>query len=289
LTDFSEKNRLQLFEFEPLLHARTIRPEPPALEIFALANRRTRGFGIMTIIEGLLFDKDGTILDFYKTWVPINRAMALDAADGDIQLARELLRSGGHDPDTDKIAPGALLGASSVEAIADCFAGVLGNRSPRDLLPLIAQHFREGGAKYAVAIDGVADHLKMLRADGYRLGLATNDTFAGLHASLGRHDGLVDLFEFHVGCDSGYGSKPAPGMAIAFAAAIGLPPASCAIIGDTTHDLEMGRRAQFGMRIGVLTGPNFRADLEPYADHVIDSVGDLPALLARNRRAPPIE
>jgi phosphoglycolate phosphatase len=243
----------------------------------------------MTILEGLLFDKDGTILDFYKTWVPINRDLALDAAHGDVRLARELLRSGGHDPDTDKIAPGAILGASSVEAIADCFAGILGNRAPKDLLSLIAQHFRDGGAKYAVAIDGVVDHIKALRADGYRLGLATNDTFAGLHASLGRYNGLVDLFEFHAGCDSGYGSKPDPGMAIAFAKAMGLPPSSCAIIGDTTHDLEMGRRAEFGMRIGVLTGPNFRADLEPHADHVIDSICDLSALLARNRRAPTIE
>lgn len=240
----------------------------------------------MSKIEGLLFDKDGTILDFYKTWVPINRDMAFDAAGGDPELARALLRGGGHDPDTNVIAPRAVLGASSVEDIADCFAETLKNRAPADLIPLIAKHFREGGAKYAVIIEGAADQIRSLAARGYRIGLATNDTADGLRASLGRYEGLIDLFEFVAGCDSGYGSKPLPGMGLAFAETMGLAPAACAIIGDTSHDLEMGRRAQFGLRIGVLTGPNLRHDLEPHADHVVESILHLDSVLHPHDKLP---
>ena len=34
-------------------------------------------------IRGILFDKDGTIIDYWRTWVPINRKVALYAARGD--------------------------------------------------------------------------------------------------------------------------------------------------------------------------------------------------------------
>lgn len=233
----------------------------------------------MPKIAGLLFDKDGTILDFYKTWVPINRKMALEAAGGDPELARTLLKSGGHDPDSNIIAPGTVLGAGGVEAIADCFAATLKNRARADLAAIVARHFGQGGAEHAVIIEGAYEHLKTLTARGYRLGLATNDTMEGLRGSLGKYDGLFDLFEFHVACDSGYGAKPAPGMGRAFAEYVGLAPSRCAMIGDTSHDLEMARLAGFGLRIGVLTGPYLRPELEPHADHVIDSVCDLAGLL----------
>lgn len=233
----------------------------------------------MPEIKGLLFDKDGTILDFYKTWIPINRNMAYEAAGGDAELAAELLRAGGHDPDTNIVAPGAVLAASSMEAIAACFSETLKSRAPPDLVGLIAKHFREGGAKYAALIEGAVEQIEALARRGFRLGIATNDTCDGLQASLGRFAGLLDVFHFHVACDSGYGSKPAPGMGLAFAAAMALEPDACAIIGDSKHDLEMGRLAGFGLRVGVLTGTSLRADLAPHADIVIESVCELPQIL----------
>ena len=56
-----------------------------------------------------------------------------------------------------------------------------------------------------------------------------------------------------------------------------------ALIGDTLHDLRAARAAGV-VSIAVLTGPTraaARPDLEPHADHVIDSIADLPALLDR--------
>ncbi|CCB67142.1 MULTISPECIES: HAD family hydrolase [unclassified Hyphomicrobium] len=232
----------------------------------------------MQQIKGLLFDKDGTILDFYKTWIPINRRMALDAAGGDPDVAADLLRASGHDPDTDIVEPGALLIGADAAAIAEHFAGFLKNRTSSDLFEVVSRNFREGGAKHAMLIDGATDEIKRLRRAGYRLGLATNDTFDGMQASLGRFSGILDLFEFCVGSDSGHGAKPDPGMGLAFAQHTGLDPEDCAIIGDSIHDLEMGRRAGFGLRIAVLSGPYRQVDLEPYADVVIGSVLELGAL-----------
>lgn len=233
----------------------------------------------MSDIRGILFDKDGTLLDFYGTWIPINREIAREAAGGDEALARTLLRTGGQDPDTDLLAYGALLAGAGVEAIADCFASVLKDKTPANLPAIVARHFREGGAKYATLISGVADVLSALKSKNYRMGVATNDTLDGLAASLGKHDGLLDYFEFHYCCDSGFGAKPEPGMGLAFAEHTGLDPISCAIIGDTMHDLEMGHRAGFGLKIGVLTGPARREDLARHADIVLPSVREIESAL----------
>ncbi|SFV29729.1 HAD family hydrolase [Hyphomicrobium facile] len=241
----------------------------------------------MNQIKGLLFDKDGTILDFYKTWIPINRSTVLEAAGGDVELAAKLLRASGHDPDTDIVAPGAVLIGADVAELAVFFADFLKERAPANLVEIIAKNFREGGAKHATLIDGATEEIARLGSSGYRLGLATNDTFDGLEASLGRFENLLDMFEFRVGCDSGHGAKPEPGMGLAFAEMTGLHPSACAIIGDSTHDLEMGRRAGFGLCIGVLTGPSRRVDLEPHADIVIDSILDLTKVLGERGAGTP--
>jgi phosphoglycolate phosphatase len=51
------------------------------------------------------------------------------------------------------------------------------------------------------------------------------------------------------------------------------------MVGDSTHDLIAGRAA--GMpTIGVLTGMAGRETLEPYADAVLENIGEIPGFLA---------
>jgi phosphoglycolate phosphatase len=225
-------------------------------------------------IRGILFDKDGTLLDYWKTWLPINRTIAMFAASGDARLAAELLRAGGHDPETDRVTPGTVLAAGSHDEIAEVFAGVLKERTPHNLAIHIERLFREGGAKHSVLIDGVPDVLQQLKARGVTMGVATNDSIGGLKASLAPHE-FLGAFMFLAGCDSGHGAKPEPGMALAFCEAAGLRPQDVAIVGDAVHDLEMGRRAGLGLKVGVTTGTSPRAELEPHADVVLEGLGEL--------------
>jgi len=231
-------------------------------------------------IRGILFDKDGTLLDYWKTWVPINREAARFAAGNDEALTAALLRRGGQDPNTDHVTSGSVLAVGSIDDIAAAFAAVLGARAPPGLATAIECIFREGGARHAVPIEGVAPAIADLRRRGFRLGVATNDSMGGLHASLGCCD-LLDGFDFLAGCDSGFGAKPDPGMALAFCRQLDLHPSAVAIVGDAVHDLEMGRRAQAGLKVGVLTGTATRADLAPHADILVDSIADLAAHLNR--------
>ena len=57
-------------------------------------------------IRGVLFDKDGTLLDFQRTWTAVSRqcAQRVAACPEDIPA---LLEAAGHDPSTDRFRPGA--------------------------------------------------------------------------------------------------------------------------------------------------------------------------------------
>ena len=229
-------------------------------------------------IRGVLLDKDGTVIDYARTWLPINRDVALAAARGDKSLAAALLIAGGHDPATDHVTPGSPLAAAGAVGVAACFSAVLGARTPPDLLATIKHIFAEGGGRYAVLLDGAAEAIAALKARGLVVGLATNDSDGGMRASL-RRVGLIDAFDYLVAADTGYGEKPGPGMALAFSEATGLAPRELAAVGDAAHDIEMASQAGYGLKVAVLSGTGTRADLAPRADLVLGSIRELAAAL----------
>jgi phosphoglycolate phosphatase len=228
-------------------------------------------------IRGILFDKDGTIVDYWRTWLPVNRAAALHAARGDVALAAELLRLGGQDPETNRITPGAALAAGDLMDIARAFAAHPDVATAASELVIgLERVFVAGAATHSALIDGARVAIKALHRRGFRLGIATNDSVAGIEASLAQH-GILCCFDFAAGCDSGYGAKPDPRMALAFCGAMNLAREEVAVVGDAVHDLAMGRAAGVGLTVGVLSGTSGREDLAELADVIVASVADLPA------------
>jgi phosphoglycolate phosphatase len=228
-------------------------------------------------IRGILLDKDGTVVDYWRTWLPVNRAAALHAALGDDALAAELLRLAGHDPETDRITPGAPLAAGDFMDIARAFAAHPDVAAASELVTGIERVFLQGAAAHSVLVDGARAAITALRRRGFRLGIATNDSAAGIEASLAQH-GILNCFEFAAGFDSGYGAKPDPRMALAFCEAVGMAPQEVAVVGDAVHDLAMGRAAGVGLTVGVLSGTSGREDLAGLADVIVAGIAELPGL-----------
>lgn len=230
-----------------------------------------------TDIKAILFDKDGTLLDFDATWTPAFETAALLAAGGVTELAGTLLSSTGLDPATGKSAAGSLLAAGNSAELAAAWIALGARYEPEQLSRELDRIFvrRMHDAR---PLPGLETAIVSLSGKGYLLGVASSDSEAAIRAFL-EGTGLAAWFRFVTGYDTGHGPKPEPGMVFGFADALGISPSNVAVIGDNTHDLEMARAAGAGLAIGVLTGTSGRHDLEPLADAVLDSAADLVGFL----------
>lgn len=230
-------------------------------------------------IRGILFDKDGTLIDYDATWAPINRRAADLAADGDRDLAGRLLVLGGADPVTGRAASDGILAAGSAADIARLWSRA-GSRWAEDrLTEALDRLFCEVGIAGAVPVADLGALFARLSALGLKLGIASSDSEAAVRGLAGRF-GLDPYLAFIAGYDSGHGPKPEPGMIRAFCAATGLPPSAVAMVGDSRHDMAMGRAAGAGLCIGVMTGAGSRAVLADHADLCLDSIDLLDAVLS---------
>lgn len=224
--------------------------------------------------DGLLFDKDGTLFDFRKTWEPWAARVIAQLADGDSVMAAKLAQIWGFDLGSGRFEAHSMIVAAEVWEIAEAAQVLFPHKSQDQVLRVLDDL---GAEAEGVEVLPLPAFLQDLKAQGLKIGVATNDSESTARAQLGRA-GVEALFDFIVGYDSGFGGKPAPGMCTAFAEHVGFAPHRIVMVGDSVHDLEAGRAA--GMQVvAVLTGVAERAALAPHADIVLPDIGYLPAWL----------
>lgn len=238
----------------------------------------------MKRITGILFDKDGTLLDFDKSWQPVNRRASLFAAAGDEVLADRLMVICGMDPLTGKVSAGSLFAAAATSEIAAAMANAGAPFEADELTGHLDRFFTEG-AENAVPVTDLPALFARLKERGLHLGIASSDNEASIRAMAARM-GILALLDYIAGYDSGHGVKPHPGMIDGFAASRGIDLSEIAMVGDNTHDLHMAHNAKAGLAIGVLTGTSGHEALEPYADYVLSSIEELEALLDKLSEQP---
>lgn len=227
------------------------------------------------MIDGLIFDKDGTLFDFRSSWGRWAAGFLSRVAPDDATAYR-LGRAIGYDPATGDFAPDSPVIAATAADIAAALAPHLPGRTVAGLTAEIDASAAIAPMSEAVPLRPL---LTGLRGLGLKLGVATNDSEAPARQHLAAH-GITDCFDFIAGYDSGHGAKPGPGMCLAFVTQLGLDPARVAMVGDSRHDLQAGRAA--GMRtVAVLTGVAGPDDLRPLADVILPNIGAIPDWLGR--------
>lgn len=229
------------------------------------------------MVRAVLLDKDGTLLDFERTWGPAVLGTLRVLTAGDTDLLSELLAIAGLDAETGRFDRASPFIAGSSADYGPTLARKLGRTADADFLAHLDGLLLRYGIDHLTPIAGAAEVVADLAARGLPLGIATNDAEEPTRTQLDRL-GWTPWFPFVAGYDSGHGPKPAPGMVLAFAAHAGLPPTDIALIGDSTHDLHAARAA--GARaIAVTTGIADRATLLPHADFVAEDLAEAVAYL----------
>ncbi|WP_112944543.1 MULTISPECIES: HAD family hydrolase [unclassified Rhizobium] len=231
----------------------------------------------MQAIKGILFDKDGTLLDYDESWLPVNRELARIAARDDAALADRLLLACGMDPVTGHIVPDSLLAAGNTRQISEGLVAA-GSTVPADELTVRLDELFSHAADFSVPVTDLAAFFARLHARGFKLGVASSDNERSIRQTAKRF-GFAEYIDYVAGYDSGHGTKPEPGMVLGFCAATGLDPSEVAVVGDNNHDLHMGRNAHVGLAVAVLTGTGSRESLAAASDHCLNDITELEGLL----------
>jgi phosphoglycolate phosphatase-like HAD superfamily hydrolase len=231
----------------------------------------------LTGIGVVIFDKDGTLIDFHAMWGGWARDLGarLDAA---IRrpVSLDVFAAIGFDPASGRVAPHSELATGTMAGIEETVARVL-----RRYCPSIAAARRATEAAWsvpdpvalAVPLGDLPRIVDTLRDGGRRIAVVTTDDRGPTDATL-RALGIRSAVGAMVCADDGFPLKPEPDPVFAVCQAFGAEPGQVAVIGDTPADLAMGRAAGAGRVVGVRSGLGDDTDLAA-ADVVIDSIDEL--------------
>ncbi|MFA6507958.1 MAG: HAD family hydrolase [Treponemataceae bacterium] len=208
--------------------------------------------------RGVLFDKDGTLIDFEATWFPIvvtilgelrSRYGVSERAVRVAASASGVRRTG--------FAKESLIQSATTSRIARIWSAIIAEHGYSVRAEEINRLFTDTAKSmtHTIAlVPGAKRLLERLKRNGFRLGIATSDnresTEVGLEAV-----GILRYFDFIAADGDGLAAKPAPDAAFAFSGRYGIDTKTLSVIGDSRGDMLFAQRA--GARfIGMRTGCN---------------------------------
>jgi phosphoglycolate phosphatase len=228
-------------------------------------------------IKAILFDKDGTLIDFADTFFEACSKIILHLANDNHNLAANLADAVGFDMQTlDCTASSEIVGGTSM-TIARIWQPILDRGTVGQLSLELDGYFDKYTELAVTAFEFTRPTLEKLDNMDLALGVATNDSENNARHHLGAIK-VADLFSFVAGYDSGYGPKPEPGMINAFASQQKIASDEVVMVGDSINDLLAGKNAGT-IAVAVTSGLADNEQLEPFADYVIADISQLPELL----------
>ena len=208
------------------------------------------------MIEAVVFDLDGVLLDTEELWDEARR-----------EIAEE--RGGHWRPDAQR----AMMGMSSPEW-SRYMHDVIGVSDPPDeIADEVVERMTDLYRRELPLLDGALDAVRRI-GSRWRLGIASSSNRPLIDFFL-ELTGTGELFQATVSSEEVAAGKPAPDVYLEAAARLGVLPGSCAAIEDSENGIRSAATA--GMRVVAIPNRVFPPSPEALslADVVLDSVGEL--------------
>jgi phosphoglycolate phosphatase len=229
-------------------------------------------------VDLLIFDKDGTLIEFHLMWGPWVEELAirLEAAT-DLPLRAGLYPLLGVDRATGRVEAHGLMAATPMRRLREVVEGYVSDAGagPATAAEAVASAWHAPDpVALAQPVTNLRELLPALRRRVPTFAVATSDDRDPTERTLAAL-GIAGELAALACADDGMRPKPAPDPVLHLCAELGTAPARTAVVGDSPADMRMARAAGAGRVIGVLTGVGDRAILEPLADVVLGSIEEL--------------
>ncbi|MDH3693456.1 MAG: HAD family hydrolase [Gammaproteobacteria bacterium] len=232
----------------------------------------------------VVFDKDGTLIDFHTLWA--NRARTsvdslIEHLSGDDNLRNALHEGIGYDSENHRTVTGgpvATIAISKLMVVATMVlyqAGLDWEQAESAVHASFGKTMKQPpGADEIVPLGNVRAVIEKLTTNNVHVAIATTDdrdlTEAALqHLQIDQHFKLVKC-----GDDDGP-LKPSPQVINDIAQHFGVSNQRTAMVGDIPSDLTMARSANCGCLIGIRHGAGDNDALAAVAEIVIDSIDEI--------------
>jgi HAD superfamily hydrolase (TIGR01509 family) len=208
------------------------------------------------VIEAVVFDLDGVIVDSEQVWDEVREA-----------YARE---SGGSYPAT---ATRDMMGMSSTEWSRYMAEQLRVPGTPEEINAAIVERMLERYGEAPPLIPGAVDAVRRI-AGRWPLAIASSSNPELIEVIL-RVAGIATLFRAAVSSQEVARGKPAPDVYLEAARRIGVDAARCGAVEDSENGILSAKAA--GIRVVAVPNPHFppAADALQLADVVLASIGEL--------------
>lgn len=212
-------------------------------------------------VDGILFDKDGTLLDFAELWLHWTRQWIHHVIDDgrQVQVDASLLGEAiGYDLDRNRWDPIGPLAIGSMDDLESLLSSCLYAKGMpwNEAMTLVVQsrEFVDTSIRWEdhlKPIQGVESFLHQLHSASIPLGVVTSDDTEQATGHLQRL-GIAGYFGCIIGHDAVQRGKPFPDMAREACRQLDIRPEETMIIGDSNGDMMTGKNAHMLTSIGIV-------------------------------------
>ncbi|MFJ7369231.1 HAD family hydrolase [Lysinibacillus sp. NPDC098008] len=227
------------------------------------------------MIKGILFDKDGTLIEFNSLWINLTKKIVHDIIKQyniDEKNTIPMLEVLGIQAN-DTLVSNSLIASETLYDSAQALAPFI-NESTETLYKLLDEMYYVGTCQHPDAIKPIGDVKKLfqeLHNKNIRVGIVTADQYNVTAFTL-QHLGLMPYVDFIATADT-YPKKPSPEALHAFCNKFNLQQSDVIHIGDTKVDMLFGQNTK--QPVGVLSGTSDLATLQQYSTTVLPTIHDI--------------